>query len=330
MLAFEVLQTFPSQRNALLFALGALEPSVSKVINFDITYVKPCLPYHVAFQIHVDYLKYTIKCVVVDEGTTTCVMSLVCWKALGSLNLSKSSNMLISFDGHSFHPHGILLAFPVKLGGKMVEVKVEVVDAPLDYKPLLGCNWTYAMIIIVSSIFRTLCFLHEGNIVTIDQLSFACFIPNASIGPSILVIENSQSAIKNIGVKMYSSLMGTFNFAALIHHVYAMSIRPVLIERSILFRTSYFNAPWTLTSPSLSCEVQSHVGMAMPLSATDIAYQFVLDSFVDPDPVPSLMNEEDIMSRPVWATSLSCSHDFLDGTFPSDKAGEVRVHGALK
>ena len=83
---------------------GDLEPSVSKLIKFDVTDVKPCLPYHVAFQIHVAYSKYTIKRVVVDEGAATCVMSLVCWKALGSLTLSKSLNMLNYFDGHAFHP----------------------------------------------------------------------------------------------------------------------------------------------------------------------------------------------------------------------------------
>jgi hypothetical protein len=144
-----VLQTCPSQRNALLSTLGALEPSGSKLIKFDVTNVKPRLPYHVAFQIHVEYSKYTIKRVVVDEGATTCVMSLVCWKALGSPTLSKSSNMLTAFDSHSFCPHGILPAFPIQLGGKTVEVEVEVVDAPLDYNLLLGRNWTYAMIAIV-------------------------------------------------------------------------------------------------------------------------------------------------------------------------------------
>jgi hypothetical protein len=138
MSALEVLQTCPSQRNALLSALGDLESSGSKVIKIDVIYVKPRLPYHVAFQIHVGYSKYTIKHVVVDEGTTTCVMSLICWKDLGSLTLSKSSNMLTTFDGHSFRPRSILPAFSVQLGGKMVEVEVEVVDAPLYYNLLLG------------------------------------------------------------------------------------------------------------------------------------------------------------------------------------------------
>jgi hypothetical protein len=112
----EVLQTCPSQRNALLSALGALEPSGSKIIKFDVTDVKLCLPYHVDFQIHVDYSKYTIKHVLVDEGIATCVMSLVFWKALGSSTLSKSSNMLTTFDGHSFFPHGILPSFSIQFG----------------------------------------------------------------------------------------------------------------------------------------------------------------------------------------------------------------------
>jgi hypothetical protein len=82
--------------------LGALKPSGSNVIKFDVIDVKPCLPYHVAIQIHMEYSKYTIKCAVFDEGTATCLMSLICWKALSSLTLSKSSNMLTAFDGHSF------------------------------------------------------------------------------------------------------------------------------------------------------------------------------------------------------------------------------------
>ena len=119
-----------------------------------------------------------------------CVMSLTYWKSIGSLTLSQSMTMLIAFDGHSFQPHGILLVFPVQLGGKTVVVDVEVVDAPLDYNLLLGHNWTYAMTAVVSSVFRTLCFPHEGKIMMIDQLSFLHANPNASVGPSVPVIDN--------------------------------------------------------------------------------------------------------------------------------------------
>ena len=103
----------PSQRNSLLSVLGALDPIGLNVIKFDITDVKPLLPYHVAFQIHVGYSKYTIKHAVVDEGIATCMMSLMCWKALRSPTLSQSPTMLTTFDDRSFHPHGILPAFLV-------------------------------------------------------------------------------------------------------------------------------------------------------------------------------------------------------------------------
>jgi hypothetical protein len=211
----------------LLSVLRALYPNGSKVIKFDFTDVKPRLSYHVAFQIHVGYSKYTIKRTVVDEDDATCVMFLVCWKALGSLTLCQYPTMLTIFYSHSFHPHSILPSFSVLLGGKTIEVYVEVVDAPLDYNLLLGHNWNYAMIEIVSSVFHTLCFPHDGKIVTIDHFSFAHASPSASVGPSIPVFDNSQLATRNINVGMYSSLMGTFDFMAPVHHIYAMSSRPI-------------------------------------------------------------------------------------------------------
>jgi hypothetical protein len=207
-------------------------------------------------------------------------------------------------------------------------VEVEVVDAPLDYNLLLGHNWTYAMVSIISSVFHTLCFPHQGKIVMVDQLSFAYSSPNASVGPSIPVIDNSQSTTENMGVKMYSSLMGIFDFSTSNHHVYAMYSRPSSTKRSIPFCTSYFSDPWTLPSLNSSCEGQSHVGMDMPLSVAEIAYQSVLNSSADLDPVTSPMNEDDPVLRPVWATLLSCSHDCLDETFPSDEAILEAMNGS--
>ena len=53
-----------------------------------------------------------------------------------------------------------------------MSVEVEVIDAPLDYNLLLGRIQTYSMCVVPSSIFRVVVFPHEGNLVTIDQLSF--------------------------------------------------------------------------------------------------------------------------------------------------------------
>ena len=75
---------------------------------------------------------------VVDEGASTCVMSLSCWKGLGSLEIVPSQSMLKAFNGHVFKPHGIVPSFPIMLGGKTMNVEVEVVDAPIDYNLLLG------------------------------------------------------------------------------------------------------------------------------------------------------------------------------------------------
>jgi hypothetical protein len=214
--------------------------------------------------------------------------------------------MLNAFDHYFFFPHDILPAFLVQLGGKTMEVDFEVVDAPLDYNLLLGNNWTYAMTAIVSSVFLILFFPHDGNIVTIDQLSFAYASPSASVGLSIPVVDSSQLTTKNISVRMYSSLMGTFEFMAHVHHIYTMSTRPVSPERSVPFHTSYFNDPWNLPSSTASCKGQSHTRMGMPLSTVEIVYQAVLDSSTDSDPVTLQMDEKDPVLEPISTTSSSC------------------------
>ena len=98
--------------------------SLSLMAKFNLFDVKICLPYHVALSIDVIHGGKTIGRVVVDEGASTCVMSLYCWKALGSLELVPSNTLLTAFDGRSFHPHGILLTFEIKLVGKAMYVEV--------------------------------------------------------------------------------------------------------------------------------------------------------------------------------------------------------------
>ena len=82
------------------------------------------------------------------------------------------NNLLTSFDERSFCPPGILPDFEIKLAGKEVSIKVEVIDVPLDYNLLMGRSWTYAMSTIALVILRVVVFPHEGKLVTVDQLSF--------------------------------------------------------------------------------------------------------------------------------------------------------------
>jgi hypothetical protein len=62
--------------------------------------------------------------------------------------------------------------FPITLGGKTVYIDVMVTQGALDFSLLLGRDYVYAMGALVSSLFRVVCFPHDGRIVTIDQLSF--------------------------------------------------------------------------------------------------------------------------------------------------------------
>ena len=92
--------------------------------------------------VHVECLNNTIKCTVIDEGATDSVMSLSCWKGLGSPTLSNLGTMLTAFDGRSFWPHGILPSLEFQLGGKTVTIEVEVVDAPLINFYWVGTGFT--------------------------------------------------------------------------------------------------------------------------------------------------------------------------------------------
>ena len=90
---------------------------------------------------------------VLDEGASTSVLSLSCWKDLGSPKLVTSPMTLKAFDGWGFQSHGLISALAVELVEKTLSIKIEVVDAPLDYNLLLGRNWFYAMIAVASTIF---------------------------------------------------------------------------------------------------------------------------------------------------------------------------------
>ena len=55
------------------------------------------------------------------------------------------------------------------LGGKTVEIDVEVIDRNLDYNILLGRPWIYAMAAVVSTYFMNIAFPFQGGITIVDQ-----------------------------------------------------------------------------------------------------------------------------------------------------------------
>jgi hypothetical protein len=306
----------------LLTALGSTETCNPGTIVLDTTDLKPHLPYHVAFQIVVAHPTKNFTCnifrTVVDKGASTCVMSLACWKAIGQPALSPSPTLLTAFDGRSFRPHGIVPSFPLQLGGNTMCIEVEVVDAPLDYNLLLGRSWTYAMQAMVATIFRVLLFPHEGRIVTIDQLSFSR--PDPSLGAcTVPMIDNPQAGVINVGVGLCPSLMGTFDYPPPHDDIKFISTHhKAEIFRVSSFRTTYFQDPWILPSPSATMDETGHSGMSMPLSATEVAYSLVQQASATPDPI--LTQELDPLLKPIWAQGSLANIDSLDLVLPSDEA----------
>lgn len=67
-----------------------------------------------------------------DEGASTCIMSMSCWNVIGSPQLSQSPTTLKTFDGRTYKPCNILNTMQVELEGKIVSIEVEVIDEPLD------------------------------------------------------------------------------------------------------------------------------------------------------------------------------------------------------
>ena len=103
-----------------------------------------------------------------DEGASASILSSSAWQALGSLELVSALHELLDFNRHPSEYLGILPHFPILLGGKTVLVNVIVVQGPLYFNMLLGCDCVYAMNIVVSTLFRVMHFPHNGSIVIID------------------------------------------------------------------------------------------------------------------------------------------------------------------
>jgi hypothetical protein len=158
MSALEVLQSCPAQRKALLKAIGGIDPTYTNLIMSDLEDHIPRLPPQLAFQIQVIVEDKNIRRTVIDEGASTCVVSVTCWKVIGSPALIESDNTLKAFNGMGFKPYDVLPSLFITLEGKSVNVEVEVFDAPLDYNLLLGHRWIDSMRVVVSTLFRVVRF----------------------------------------------------------------------------------------------------------------------------------------------------------------------------
>jgi hypothetical protein len=108
MLTLEVQQNYPNQCNTLLSAIGSIDVETSNVIMFSLDHFKMGLSHQLTFQIFSISYGKVIHRTILNEGSSTCIMSLACWKDVGSPSLNQLPNTLKAFDGHDFKLYGLL------------------------------------------------------------------------------------------------------------------------------------------------------------------------------------------------------------------------------
>jgi hypothetical protein len=99
MSSLEVLQHCPSQHRMFLASIDAFDHESSNSLTFNLDDHQPRLSHQLAFQIDVVVHNQQIHRTILNEGASTSVMSLACWKGLKSPTLNKSPMMLCAFDG---------------------------------------------------------------------------------------------------------------------------------------------------------------------------------------------------------------------------------------
>ena len=110
---------------------------------------------------------------------------------------------------------------------------------------------------------------------TVDQLSFSR--PDPTLGASmVLMIDNPQPGVVNVGVSLCPSLMGTFDYPPPHNDIkFISNHHKVDIFQVSSFHMNYFDDPWILPSPSATMDATGHAGMSTCLSATEVAYSLV-------------------------------------------------------
>ena len=91
---------------------------------------------------------------------------------MGSPLLVPTTNHILDFNRRPSEHLGILPQLPILLGGKTICIDVMGMQGPLDFHFFLGHDYMYVMKVAVSIVFQVMNFPHNGNIVTINPISF--------------------------------------------------------------------------------------------------------------------------------------------------------------
>ena len=114
----------------------------------------------------------SIICTIIDKGAYVSILSFTAWQDIGSPLRVPATDHILALNRRPTMPLGILPHLPITLEGKTVYIDVMVVQDPLYFNLLHGCDYVDSMKFLVSILFRVMYFTHDGNIVTVDKLSF--------------------------------------------------------------------------------------------------------------------------------------------------------------
>jgi len=139
----------------------------------------------------------------------------------------------------------------------------------------------------------------------------------ATSDSTIPLVYNPCQTIKNLGVGMYSSLMGIFHLPTPTIRINAISSSKGSSGKEF-FRTHYFSDPCTLPSSTTTLDGGQVGGMVFPIFTAKLSYQSIINS-TDNHPTPFL-EELDGDVAPTWTLDSTSTLDCLDIVLPSDEA----------
>jgi hypothetical protein len=122
-----------------------------------------------------------INLCIVDEGASTSILSSSSWQSLGSPKIVSAISELLDFDRRPTECMGCIPQLHITLGGNTILVNILVVSEPLGFNMILGCDYVYAMNVVVSTLFRVMHFPHKIGISTIDHLSYDNLHPHLDL-----------------------------------------------------------------------------------------------------------------------------------------------------
>ena len=151
-------------------------------------------------------------------------------------------------------------------------IDIEVVNAQLAYKLLLGRSYMYVMRAVTSTVFHLMMFPHEGKIVTVDQLTY--HDPQGLTTPTNVI--PTITTIEPQGVTIQANVVSAIN--TMVENTPAS---PLLNVGLGLFVDTTMMAPFSLVSPPLT---QNEIPDLCMVSSSTAAPKQPLQSQPQPQP----------------------------------------------